>query len=123
MTDCLPLALQTVGLALTTLLLLAMHPDIQKRAQDEIDGVVGLERLPDFDDREELVYVSALLKEVSRLYQVTPLGRNELPAFTLYFRLLVLRTVLIAVPHSLLEDDVYDGYFIPKGTIVIGNSW
>lgn len=68
---------QTVGIALTTLLLLAMHPDIQRRAQDEIDRVVGRERLPDFEDREELVYVNALLKEVSRIYQVTPLGEYE----------------------------------------------
>lgn len=67
---------------LTTLLLLAMHPDIQKRAQDEIDKVVGPERLPNFDDRDELVYLNAVLKEVSRMYQVTPLGESKLSTLT-----------------------------------------
>ena len=28
-----------------------------------------------------------------------------------------------AVPHMSTNDDEYDGYYIPKGTIVFGNSW
>lgn len=65
-----------MGLALATLNLLAMHSDIQKRVQDEIDQVVGLGRLPDFDDREQLVYLKAVLKEVARIYQVFPVGKH-----------------------------------------------
>jgi len=29
----------------------------------------------------------------------------------------------LGVPHMSTEDDEYDGYFIPKGTIVMGNIW
>jgi cytochrome P450 len=45
---------------------MAMYPEVQKKAQAEIDSVVGKDRLPDFDDRESLPYVSAILKEVLR---------------------------------------------------------
>ncbi|KAJ2917333.1 hypothetical protein MD484_g3041, partial [Candolleomyces efflorescens] len=82
-------------------LTLAMHPEVQERAQKEIDEVVGLGRLPDFNDRERLVYVDALLKEIFRWHQALPIG----------------------VPHATSEDDVYNGHFIPKGTVVIGNAW
>ncbi|KAJ3532041.1 hypothetical protein NMY22_g7905 [Coprinellus aureogranulatus] len=91
----------SVGAALAVFLLLAMHPQVQKRAQKEIDEVVGFGRLPDFDDRPQLVYTTALIKEVFRLHPVLP----------------------TALPHTSAEDDVYDGYFIPKGTVVIGNAW
>ncbi|KAJ3548042.1 hypothetical protein NMY22_g1426 [Coprinellus aureogranulatus] len=47
----------TVGLAYVTLLLLAMHRDIQTRAQQEIDRVVGPGRLPEFEDRDDLVHI------------------------------------------------------------------
>jgi cytochrome P450 len=49
--------------------------DVQKRAQAEIDEVVGLDRLPNFDDRPHLPYVEAVLRETLRLYPVVPLGR------------------------------------------------
>ncbi|TEB33469.1 O-methylsterigmatocystin oxidoreductase [Coprinellus micaceus] len=91
----------SLGLALAALNLLTIHSDIQKRVQDEIDQFVGLGRLPDFNDREQLVYLRAVLKEVARIYQVFPVG----------------------VAHAAVEDDIYDGYFIPKGTIVFGHSW
>lgn len=96
-----------------------MHPDAQKRAQAEIDRVVGRERLPHFEDRDELVYVNALLKEVSRMYQVAPLGEYKLPCTPFAYS----SPDPSALPHKSLEDDVYDGYFIPKGTLVIGNAW
>ncbi|TEB06309.1 cytochrome P450 [Coprinellus micaceus] len=80
-----------------------LHCDIQKRVQDEIDKFVGLGRLPDFNDREQLVYLRAVLKEVARIYQVFP-------------------AAVLGVAHAAVEDDIYDGYFIPKGTIVFGHS-
>jgi cytochrome P450 len=55
-------------------LTLAMHPEAQKRAQQEIDEVVGFGRLPDFNDRPQLVYVEALIKEIFRYHQTLPLG-------------------------------------------------
>jgi len=43
-----------------------LHPEAQKRAQAEIDAVVGTGRLPNFDDRKSLPYVEALFREVDR---------------------------------------------------------
>nr|BAK09383.1 cytochrome P450 [Postia placenta] len=82
-------------------LALALHPQFQKKAQEELDRVVGSSRLPDFEDRKNLPYINALLKETIRWTGIAPLGN----------------------PHATTADDVYNGYFIPKGTIVIGNSW
>jgi hypothetical protein len=55
-------------------LLMTLHPDIQRRAQAEIDEVVGKDRLPTPDDRERLQYVCAVIKEVLRFAPVAPLG-------------------------------------------------
>jgi hypothetical protein len=43
-----------------------LHPDVFAKAQAEIDGVVGSERLPDFHDRNSLPYVECVVKEVYR---------------------------------------------------------
>ncbi|KIJ41713.1 hypothetical protein M422DRAFT_229524 [Sphaerobolus stellatus SS14] len=83
------------------ILAMAMHPNVQEKAQAEIDSVVGTHRLPNFSDRESLPYVNAIIKETLRWQNVSPL--ND--------------------PHLLTEDDVYNGYFIPKGTIVISCIW
>ncbi|RXW17960.1 hypothetical protein EST38_g7905 [Candolleomyces aberdarensis] len=87
--------------AIAFFLVLSMYPEVQKRAQKEIDEVVGYARLPDFNDRPQLVYLQALIMELLRWHQPGPL----------------------AIAHSTSEDDVYEGYFIPKGTIVMGNIW
>jgi hypothetical protein len=47
-----------------------MHPEIQKRAQAEIDGVIGVDRLPNFEDRPHLPYLEAICKETMRYPQV-----------------------------------------------------
>ncbi|KAF8842506.1 cytochrome P450 [Paxillus ammoniavirescens] len=54
-------------------LAMLQNPDVQKRAQAEVDEVVGLDRLPNFDDRAHLPYVEAVLRETLRLYPVVPL--------------------------------------------------
>ena len=76
---------------------MALRPDIQSKAQRELDEVVGTHRLPDFDDLESLVYVCAIYLECQRFLPVLPLG----------------------LPHSVMADDYYNGYFIPKGTVII----
>ncbi|KAH9964763.1 CyP450 monooxygenase [Russula compacta] len=91
----------TVAALLTFFLAMVLYPDVQKRAQMEIDSVVGTVRLPNFGDETSLPYVSALVKEVLRWHPVAP----------------------IAVPHRLMANDVYGGYFLPEGSIVIGNTW
>ncbi|KAI0061729.1 cytochrome P450 [Artomyces pyxidatus] len=75
------------------------HPQTQERAQRELDEVIGRERLPEFDDRPRLPYLSGLVKEVLRWKAVAPLG----------------------APHSTTADDEYRGMFIPKGTTVLAN--
>ena len=72
---------------------MTVHPEIQKKAQDELDRVVGSERLPDFSDRPSLPYIEALYRELLRFKPPVPM----------------------AVAHALTEDDYYKGYFIPKG--------
>jgi cytochrome P450 len=53
---------------------MTLFPDVQKKAQAEIDAVVGNDRLPKFTDRSQLPYVDALVKEVLRWNIVVPLG-------------------------------------------------
>lgn len=42
------------------------HPEVYRKVQEELDRVVGNERLPDFDDRDALPYLNAVIKEVYR---------------------------------------------------------
>ncbi|KIP04523.1 hypothetical protein PHLGIDRAFT_120630 [Phlebiopsis gigantea 11061_1 CR5-6] len=92
----------TTVLSLTTFVLaMLMYPEVQVAARAELDRVVGQDRLPDMSDRDSCPYISAVAKEVLRWHPAVPL----------------------AVPHKTSTDDEYDGYFIPKGTIVIGNGW
>ncbi|CAE6495857.1 unnamed protein product [Rhizoctonia solani] len=79
---------------------MAMHPDVQAKAQAELDAVIGT-RLPEMADRDSLPYIRRIVKEVFRWRMVLPL----------------------ALPHACIQDDTYKGYHIPKGAIVIGNSW
>lgn len=54
---------------------MTLHPEVVKKAQAEIDAVVGNERLPTFADRENLPYIDALTKEVFRWNSVVPTGK------------------------------------------------
>lgn len=76
-------------------------PRVQRRAQAELDAVVGRTRLPTFADAPHLPYVRAIIKEVLRWRPPTPLG----------------------VPHKATEDDWYEGMFIPKGATCVSNIW
>lgn len=53
---------------------MAMYPEVQRKAQAELDAVIGAERLPEFIDRPSLPYVNALVKETMRWQVVVPLG-------------------------------------------------
>jgi Cytochrome P450 len=68
--------LQTDGSALALIYALATNPDVQRKAQQEIDHVVGPGRLPDFGDFEQLPYIQALIKEVGRWHSVVPLCKS-----------------------------------------------
>ncbi|KAJ6508727.1 cytochrome P450 [Mycena sanguinolenta] len=91
----------TVSALASFFLAMATHPEVQRKAQTEIDTVVGDHRLPGFEDRSSLPYVEAVYREVLRWRPVLPLG----------------------VAHASCADDIYNDYFIPKGATVIGNAW
>lgn len=77
------------------------YPEAQARAQAELDAVVGRTRLPSFADYPHLPYIRATVKEALRWRPVDPVG----------------------LPHRSIEDDWYEGMFIPKGTVCIANVW
>ena len=85
--------LQTFSTLQTFMAAMASNHDVQKRAQAELDSVVGPGRLePTMDDMPLLPFVSALVNEYLRSW----------------------KTVLpLSVPHMTSEDDVYNGYYIP----------
>ncbi|KAI0676963.1 cytochrome P450 [Trametes maxima] len=91
----------TVSAISTFFLAMSCFPEVQRRAQAEIDAVVGQDRLPVLEDAERLPYLKALVLEVLRWIPVGPVG----------------------FPHQLTEDDWHEGYFLPKGTLVIANIW
>ena len=55
-------------------LAMALYPEVQKKAQVEIDAVVGPNRLPDLEDRPSLPYINAIIKESMRWHLVAPLS-------------------------------------------------
>jgi cytochrome P450 len=55
---------------------MAMHPEAQRKAQAEIDAIVGAHRLPDLNDRPHLPYINAIVKELMRWQLVIPLGKK-----------------------------------------------
>ncbi|KAH9475817.1 Cytochrome P450 monooxygenase 105 [Psilocybe cubensis] len=87
--------------ALSFLMAMVMYPDVQKKAQAEIDAVLGRERLPCIADMRDMPYVRCVMTEVLRWSPGLP----------------------FAIPHSSREDDVYEGYDIPKNAIIMPNVW
>ena len=76
---------------------MASYPHVQMRVQMELDTVVGSNRLTTLDDKPRLPYTVELVKECLRWRTVTPLG----------------------FPHTVREDDEYEGYLIPKGSTIL----
>lgn len=90
-----------VSIFLSFFLAMTCYPEAQKMAQQEIDLVIGNDRLPTLADRPRLPLIQSLCYELLRWNPVTPLG----------------------IAHCLIEDDEYNGYQIPKGITVIPNVW
>ena len=78
-----------------------VNPGAMKKAQEELERVVGKGELPDFSHVDNLPYIDALIKEVLRWSPPLPLS----------------------VPKRATQDGIYRGYFIPEGTTVIENVW
>jgi cytochrome P450 len=101
---------------------MTVYPEVQRRAQAEIDRVIGSDRLPTLADQPSLPYVDALVKEVLRWNPVAPLGKpTGFPPRL--FRNRLTAGVPPGVAHVPAEDDFYEGYLIPKGSSVIANIW
>lgn len=81
---------------------MTLFPEVQKKAQEEIDRVVGEGRMPTMEDEPNMQYVRGCVKETLRWMPTTILG---------------------AVPHAVTQDDTYMGYHIPKGAGVMNNVW
>lgn len=73
------------------------YPEWIVTAQKELDGVIGTNRLPEFDDLSNLPYLQAVLEENFRWRHIVPTG----------------------IPHATTQDDYYNGYLIPKGSVVV----
>ena len=73
----------------TFFLLMTLHPEIQQRAQDEIENVVGKGVFPTINNKKDLPYTMALMREMFRFAPVAPLGTNFPPMFVRWFRTLI----------------------------------
>jgi len=82
-------------------LAMVAFPDVQRRAQAELDAVVGRARLPTFADAPYLPYMRAIVRETLRWRPALMLG----------------------LPHVATEEDWYGDAFIPKGAMCMANIW
>ena len=80
---------------------MAQFQEVQKKAQSELDAVVGPDRLPEFSDLKSLPYTMAVTKELLRWHIVTPIG----------------------LPHRTVANDEYNGYLVPGGSVVFVDVW
>ncbi|KAF3189853.1 hypothetical protein TWF788_009839 [Orbilia oligospora] len=87
----------TVALVKNFFLAMSLSPEVQRRAQEEIDTVIGKDRLPNLQDRPNLPYLEAVLTETLRWISVVPLG----------------------LVHTSDKEDEFQGYLIPKGSIIM----
>ena len=94
-------SIQTRSTLKTFFLAMVLNPKAMKKAQEELDRVIGKEELPDYSHKERLPYIDALVKEVLRWNPPLP----------------------ISLPNRAMQDDVYRGRLIPEGAIVIQNVW
>jgi len=82
-------------------LAMVLNPKVLKKAQDELDRVVGKDRLPEFSDRDNLPYINSIVKEIIRWNPPLPIG----------------------IPNRVIQNDVYRGCLIPAGATVVQNIW
>ncbi|XP_046891863.1 cytochrome P450 2F5-like [Hypomesus transpacificus] len=79
------------------IMVLIKYPQIQERMQQEIDSVIGQQRCPFMEDRMSLPFTDAVIHESQRFMDLVPLS----------------------LPHYALKDIQFQGYEIPKGTLII----
>ncbi|XP_033014430.1 cytochrome P450 2G1-like [Lacerta agilis] len=77
-------------------LFLMKHPEVEEKVHQEIDHIIGLNRIPASEDRMNMPYTDAVIHEIQRLTDIVPMG----------------------VPHTVMRDTQFRGYHLPKGTNV-----
>ncbi|KAH8801444.1 cytochrome P450 [Xylogone sp. PMI_703] len=91
----------TSSTLLSFLLAMVKYPRVFKKAQEAVDKICGTNRSPTFEDLENLPYIKSCVNEVLRWRPVAAGG----------------------IPHALIQDDTYDGYHFPKGSVFLANTW
>nr|DBA28869.1 TPA: hypothetical protein GDO54_009159 [Pyxicephalus adspersus] len=91
----------TTNTLLWTILYMCLHPDKQEKVQAEIDAVIGRDRHPSLTDKISMPFTEATIMEVQRMTVVVPLS----------------------IPHMASENTVFQGYTIPKGSVIVPNLW
>ncbi|KAH7904937.1 cytochrome P450 [Hygrophoropsis aurantiaca] len=91
----------TANVITTLIMVAACHPEAQARVQQEIDMVVGRDKLPSFDDQDSLPQLQAFVQEALRWRPITPIG----------------------FAHRATRDVIWNGMCIPEGASVIGCHW
>jgi cytochrome P450 len=82
-------------------LILATHPNVQNKLQQEIDDIIGKERSPKYVDRNRMPYMQAFIWELWRFRSIAPIN----------------------LPRKTMEETTIQGYKIPKDTFVLANFW
>ncbi|XP_029452603.1 cytochrome P450 2U1 isoform X1 [Rhinatrema bivittatum] len=91
----------TTNTILWSLLYMSLYPDVQEKVQAEIDAVIGRDRPPSLTDKALMPFTEATIMEVQRIGMVVPLS----------------------VPRMASETTVFQGYTIPKGSVIFPNLW
>lgn len=91
----------TTNTLLWSLLYMCLNPDVQEKVQAEIDQVVGPDRTLSLTDKASMPFTEATIMEVQRMTVVVPLS----------------------IPHMASETTLFQGYTIPKGTLIVPNLW
>lgn len=114
----------TASLAMSWVLLMVLNPEWLVAMQEELDRVVGPERLPVFDDLPQLPMVRAVVKEVARMRPVTAGGKSLTSFYPRPSSCLLTKDLFFTgIAHKTTSDDVYNGQFIPKGSLIHPNLW
>ncbi|KAF8553149.1 cytochrome P450 [Imleria badia] len=92
----------TSAIAITNMIMAAAcYPEAQKRVQEELDMIIGRDRIPTWEDSESLPQVHAYIMEALRWRPVAPIG----------------------IAHRATQDVVWRGQCIPAGATVLGSHW
>lgn len=128
---------QTWATLVTFFLMMTLNQDVQKKAQDAIDSIIGSDRLPTIDDRARLPYIDCILKEIFRCvkcYQVWSkilmFSKNQSSLRSRWVSYtgpscsqIVLTMAHAGLTHTTLEPEQYGEWVIPKGALVSPNVW